>query len=399
MGLCAKVGILEEVILGGAVSKQSGARPSPVQPKRATRHYPALDGLRGVAALAVVAYHVTLYFQLSYVPAHAYLAVDFFFMLSGYVIAYAYDGRLSRSMSVPRFLQVRLIRLYPLAILGVCGGTIALLVRSRLDPALHAGAVLQAALANAFMLPSTALLKIRPLAFPTDSPLWSLAFEIWVNLLYALLFGILTRLVLTIILTVGAVLLVWAAIGHGGLNVGFDFTDLYLGGIRVVFPFVAGVLLQRVVINRFGRSMTTKLAHAALFPLILVLAGPHFGGGIYDAVAVIICFPAILCLATLAPAAALLDRTWSALGALSYPLYVLHFPMVVVASTLAHQHHLQGAMLYTAAIGTFAAAVAVSIVAYNIYDVPFRRALTKRFVSPAFALPLPTLSPRKAGLL
>jgi peptidoglycan/LPS O-acetylase OafA/YrhL len=232
-------------------------------------------------------------------------------------------------------------------------------------------------------LPSTALLKIRPLAFPTDSPLWSLAFEIWVNLLYALFFRVLTRLVLTVILTLGAVLLIWAAFAHGGLNIGFYFTDLYLGGIRVVFPFVAGVLLQRVVIHRFRPAMTTKVAHGVAFPLILVLFGPDFGNGIYDAVAVIVCFPAILCLATLAPAAASLDRIWSALGVLSYPLYVLHFPLVVVVSNLAHQHHLHGAMLYTAAIATFAAAVAVSLAAYNIYDLPFRSALTKRFVVPA----------------
>jgi peptidoglycan/LPS O-acetylase OafA/YrhL len=373
---------MEEAILGGAVSKQGGARATPARTQHATRHYPALDGLRGVAALVVVAYHTALYFQLRYVPAHAYLAVDFFFMLSGYVIAYAYDGRLSGGMGVPRFMQVRLIRLYPLAILGVCGGTLALLVRSHLDAQLNAGAVLQAALANAFLLPTTALLKIRPLAFPTDSPLWSLAFEIWINLLYALLFRVLIRLVLTTILILGAVLLVWTAIAHGGLNVGFYFTDIYLGGIRVVFPFVAGVLLQRVVIHRFARTMTTNLAHAALFPLILVLAGPNFGSGIYDAAAVIICFPAILCLATLAPAAASLDRIWSALGALSYPLYVLHFPIVVVVSNVAHQNHLHGSMLYMAAIGTFAAAIGVSVVAYNIYDLPFRRALTKRFVAP-----------------
>jgi peptidoglycan/LPS O-acetylase OafA/YrhL len=357
--------------------------------KRAeTRHYPALDGLRGVAALAVVAYHAALYFQLRYVPPHAYLAVDFFFMLSGYVIAYAYDSRLARNMGVPRFLLIRLIRLYPLALLGICLGSAALLARARMDPALQVRAVLEAAAANAMMLPATALLKFRTLAFPTDSPLWSLAFEIWINLVYALLFRGLTRLVLTIILIIGAGLLLWASLAHGGLNIGFYFNDLYLGGIRVVFPFVAGILLQRVLFG--GRQFkSNRLAHASLLPLLLVLAGPYTSSGLYDAVAVLIFFPAILYLGALAPAAAKLDRIWSALGALSYPLYVLHFPMVVVASNLAHQHHLRGPLLYLAACGTFAAAIVVSIAAYNIYDLPVRRFLTKRFAGAFARVPVP----------
>lgn len=58
-------------------------------------HYEILDGLRGVAALLVIFYHVFECFDWSPAP-HGYLAVDFFFVLSGFVIGYAYDDRWNR---------------------------------------------------------------------------------------------------------------------------------------------------------------------------------------------------------------------------------------------------------------------------------------------------------------
>lgn len=83
-----------------------------------------LDGLRGVAAMIVVAFH--LFETYSAGPAHqilnhGYLAVDFFFILSGFVIGYAYDNRWDR-MTVWDFFKRRLIRLQPMVILGTLIG-------------------------------------------------------------------------------------------------------------------------------------------------------------------------------------------------------------------------------------------------------------------------------------
>ncbi len=340
-----------------------------------TRHYPVLDGLRGIAALAVVGYHVALYFQLPYLPFHAYLAVDFFFMLSGYVISFAYDRRLARIMDFRGFILVRAIRLYPLAVLGVGMGTVALLLGSRFGDGISMKAVLEAGGANALLLPTTALLNFRLLAFPTDSPLWSLAFEVWINLLYGLFFRLMNRQVLTSILIAGALCLVWAALSNNSLNIGFFFNNLYLGAVRVVFPFVGGVLIHRVLAGRGGRL---RLAHAMFLPLILVLIGPSFNSGVYDAAAVLIAFPTILYVATLAPAAPALERLWSALGAISYPLYALHFPLVVVVSNVVHKQHWQGTKLYAASIGTYVIALLLATLALHLYDTPVRRLLTRR---------------------
>src|SRR5690349_1243138 len=91
------------------------------------QHFKILDGLRGIAALSVVIFH----FMEIAVPdyrkdfiAHAYLAVDFFFCLSGFVMAYAYDEKLKK-IGLKRFFTLRLIRLHPLVVIGSVIGLVA----------------------------------------------------------------------------------------------------------------------------------------------------------------------------------------------------------------------------------------------------------------------------------
>ena len=85
-------------------------------------HYEILDGLRGVAAALVVAYHLFETYSggdhTRQIINHGYLAVDFFFVLSGFVIGYAYDDRWGKGMSAWTFLRRRLVRLHPMLVLG-----------------------------------------------------------------------------------------------------------------------------------------------------------------------------------------------------------------------------------------------------------------------------------------
>ena len=98
------------------------------------QHYELLDGLRGVAALLVVCYHIfegyafaggTMIESIN----HGYLAVDFFFMLSGFVIAYAYDERWNRTLTLKSFFKRRLIRLHPMVVMGAVLGFITYLIQ------------------------------------------------------------------------------------------------------------------------------------------------------------------------------------------------------------------------------------------------------------------------------
>src|ERR1700689_3841794 len=82
-------------------------------------HFEVLDGLRGTAAFLIVLFHVFNY-PFGFRPPlhlmhHAYLAVDFFFGLSGFVVAYAYDDRWTLFGSL-RCPSIRLIHLHPLVL-------------------------------------------------------------------------------------------------------------------------------------------------------------------------------------------------------------------------------------------------------------------------------------------
>lgn len=345
-----------------------------------TRHYLALDGLRGIAALAVVSFHASEYFRLPVQPGHAYLAVDFFFMLSGFVIAHAYDSRLHGSVGVARFMAVRLIRLEPLVLLGVALGTGAYLLHGGIGLA----RVFLTAAANALLLPSPFLLTVRPWAFPLDTPLWSLAFEIWINLLYALSFHALTRRSLGLALALGAGFVLAASLTHGGLNIGFAWQDFWLGGARVFFPFIMGIVL-----SRYASASTWRpaWAHALCLPLLLCLCGPGIGGGWYDAAAVLVFFPALLFAASRAPASRRLDPLWRWLGRLSYPVYVVHYPFVAVVSNMLKRAHAGPATAWAWAGATILLVLMFAALADKYYDAPVRAWASRRLSAPIINAP------------
>jgi peptidoglycan/LPS O-acetylase OafA/YrhL len=108
-------------------------------------HFNTLDGIRGLAAILVVIFHAEQFFGARPFPK-SYLAVDVFFLLSGAVVANAYEHRLQSDMSLARFTWLRIVRIYPLYLLGTVLGVVAVIVAgSKLDaslPLLLGGAVL-----------------------------------------------------------------------------------------------------------------------------------------------------------------------------------------------------------------------------------------------------------------
>lgn len=344
-----------------------------------TTHYLVLDGMRGIAAVTVLAFHVTEYFRLPFKPVHGYLAVDFFFMLSGFVIAHAYDRQLCSGMSFLGFLRLRLIRLYPLAGLGVLFGTAGYLVAATAPGGPGVSAVLRAALANALLLPTRSLLGFRPWAFPLDTPLWSLSIELMVNILYALCFRWLTRASLLATCLLGAVLMGATALHYHGLNAGYRWIDLWAAAARVVFPFSAGLLMRRAILPfpaaAPARAAWRIAAHATVPLLLLLLAAPLPLGAWFDIAAVLLAFPALVAAGALASPSHRLDPVWKWLGALSYPLYVLHYPLVAGLADLAnhHLHRLAPELALLAAL----ASIGLAWAAGRFYDVPLRRWLNR----------------------
>jgi peptidoglycan/LPS O-acetylase OafA/YrhL len=221
-------------------------------------HYEILDGLRGVAAIMVVAFHLLEAHAaslLTQIINHGYLAVDFFFVLSGFVIGYAYDSRLGK-MSAGEFLKRRLIRLHPMVILGtILGAGCYYFGDSWMFPLIHHQPVWRMLLVMALgftMVPLLPSLDIRGRQemYPLDGPAWSLFFEYAANILYALAVWKFSRKLLTILVaTAGLVLLHFAVTCPDGSFAGgwsLNGPQLHIGFTRLIYPFFAGLLLFRM---------------------------------------------------------------------------------------------------------------------------------------------------------
>lgn len=213
-------------------------------------HYEILDGLRGVAALIVVAFHLFEIYAvdpLYVVPFinHGYLAVDFFFVLSGFVIGYAYDDRWGR-MTLWDFCKRRVIRLQPMVVVGaVIGGLCFYFGAGKMFPQIGEVPVWQmllVMLAGCLLIPTTAAIR-QPWheMFPLNGPAWSLFFEYIGNLLYAAVVRRFSKRVLVAFVAASGVALLWMAVGSsdGSVLGGHELTgrQFGIGMVRLLYPF------------------------------------------------------------------------------------------------------------------------------------------------------------------
>lgn len=292
-------------------------------------HFEILDGLRGIAAVAVVIFHfmeiaVPDYTQ-SFI-AHAYLAVDFFFCLSGFVIAYAYDDKL-KNMGVATFFKLRLIRLHPLVIIGSLIGLILFIF----DPfsnlyGLYSDKTLLLFLSSCFMIPWPLIHERYFNLFHLNPPTWSLFWEYIANIFYALVLVKLRNKALWVLTVIAAVLLCFESYRSGYLGVGWGGDNIAGGGIRVFYSFTAGILIYRsnwMMRNRLGFLLISLLLVAAF----LIPYSDHTNK-IADPAIVILYFPLLIVLGAGARLKAGLSKLCHFLGEISYPLYMVHYPFI-----------------------------------------------------------------------
>lgn len=293
--------------------------------------FETLDGLRGLAAILVVWFHQHMA-GINPFPEGTYLAVDLFFLMSGFVIAHAYEGRMKKGMSVWAFMRVRLIRLYPLYILGSAFGMVVMLAFGRLS-AFHlasVGQMARAVLSAIFMIP-----YLTPEAsvglFPLNGPAWSLFFELIANLAYALVGPRLSNRALLGVCAAAGVAVVYAALTHHTLNLGHRTDRFWVGLARVAFSFPAGVLLYRL--HKAGWRSPFALRPAwslgAALALLLIPSKGLWAGPLAAGIA-ILAFPLLLAAAVSARAPGPgMSRAFALSGEVSYPLYAIHGPLVV----------------------------------------------------------------------
>ena len=365
-------------------------------------HYELLDGLRGVAALVVMWYHVFEGFATSPIDQrfnHGYLAVDFFFILSGFVIGYAYDDRWKRSLTTREFFKRRLIRLHPMVIMGVALGAITYCIQGceRWDGShVATSMVMLAMLLNLFLIPvmpgTAADVRGNGEMYPLNGPNWSLFFEYIGNILYALFIRRLSTRWLAVLVALAGAGLAGYAIGNGSgyghLGVGWSLagTNFPGGMLRLLFAFSAGLLMSRVFkpVHIRGAFWLCSLA------VVVLLCMPHVGGaerlwlnGLYDSVCVILIFPLLVWLGASGKATdGGTRRVCKFCGDISYPVYVVHYPFMYLfyAWLWGGEEKIPFAQSWPYALLVFFGSIALTYLILKVYDEPVRRWLARRFL-------------------
>jgi peptidoglycan/LPS O-acetylase OafA/YrhL len=331
------------------------------------RSFVALDGLRGIAAITVVVGHAPAIF--GRMPEF-YLAVDFFFVLSGFVLAHAYSEQLCKGMSAREFMLLRLIRLYPLYILGTAiGFGVAL---SRFLQSGAGSAALSVDIVTAILfLPS-------PLSpnnlYPLDPPAWSLLFELLVNFWFGVIGKGLNGVLLWGIIGVCAALMVLLVSVVGTLNFGSDWRQFPGGCVRVGFSFFTGVLLYRLWLKKPSRIRLPVPVIGAVLLTLLVLPIPRGYGALYASIVSLGVIPLLIWIAASSPATGIMGRVCAWLGAISYGAYILHSPIWRASFAFGLPRTLPYGLLILVTV------LIISDLATRYFEKPLRRRLSGMIV-------------------
>ena len=401
------------------------------------KHYELLDGLRGVAALLVLWHHVFEGYSFAgggpiLVVNHGYLAVDFFFILSGFVLSYAYDDRWGKSLSFGSFVKRRLIRLHPMVVMGAVLGAITFLLQGSVQwdgTHVATSVVMWALLISMFMIPAVPgtprEIRGNGEMFPLNGTNWSLFFEYIGNLLYALFIRRLSTRwirVLTIVLGIAlAAFSIFDVSGYNQLGIGWTLDAVnFVGGLlRMLFPFTLGMLISREF--READSAPAPKRRSGLFrPLyvkgsfwictaVLVVlfhipyieariplcdagtlsgsgffAAANFGAISLNAVFELFCIMVVFPLLVVLAASGSMEGRKSQnvcnfLGDISYPLYAVHYPFMYLfyAYLIKNQVYTFGET-WALALGVCALSILVAWLSLRFYDIPLRRSLTSR---------------------
>lgn len=295
-------------------------------------HFEILNGLRGLAAVVVVIFHfmeiIIADFSQNFI-SHGYLAVDFFFCLSGFVVAYAYDSRIA-DMGLKTFIKLRLIRLQPLVVIGSVLGLLTFLF----DPFSDLYAVYgfkETALifiTSTFLIPYPVVSERYFNLFNLNAPSWSLFWEYVANFVYATILFRATKKVLTPLAILAAAVLFYVGWNSGGLLGGWSGGTFFDGLARISFSFLMGMLIFRcnwIVKNKLG-----LLGLCVLLMLAFLTPYSDQWNWLVDPLIVVFYFPLIVSLGAGASLASKHHKINKFSGDISYPLYMTHYPFMWV---------------------------------------------------------------------
>jgi peptidoglycan/LPS O-acetylase OafA/YrhL len=346
------------------------------------QHFEILDGLRGIAALAVVTFHFMEIVFSDYSKnfiGHGFLAVDFFFCLSGFVITYAYDDRIEK-MGMLEFFKSRLIRLHPLVIFGSVLGLLAFLF----DPfgghleLYSAGRIILVFILSLLLIPFPVVADRAFNQFSFNAPAWSLFWEYVANIFYALVLCRIRKSLLIVLAIISGAFIFCVARSSGNLMGGWGKGNFWDGCARVSYSFLAGMLVYRfklIIKNKLGfTGLSVLLVLAFLMPF------SNKWNWLSEPLVVILYFPLLVALgagagATLAP---VLKKICILSGKLSYPLYMTHYAVMWMFGNYLATHKPGAGQLTFVIIAGLITLSAFTYLVMVFYDTPVRNYLRRK---------------------
>lgn len=376
--------------------------------------YEILDGLRGVAAVIVVIFHLFETYSKG-VPYqmlnHGYLAVDFFFVLSGFVVGYAYDSRWSKGMSFWNFCKRRIIRLQPMLIFGTIVGALLFYMQGEHPDFASVmktpwWIVVLLTIVGGTVLPIPKSWDIRGWQEfnPLNGATWSLLWEYLANLLYGTILHRLKLRTLIVLVGLAAFLVVNVCLDidiFGVLDArdyaaytvigGWSLTpdQLLIGFSRLAYPFLMGLVISRIARMEIHITRHGFILCSVILAVILVM--PRVGGdnpanfwmnGLYEIVAILAVFPLIIMMGRGSTVAGeRYEGLCRFLGDISYPLYVTHYPLIYMQMSWAASHPDAPASTHVfMACCYFIIAIALAYASMKLYDLPVRAWLSDKFL-------------------
>lgn len=361
------------------------------------KHFKILDALRGVAAIVVVLFHILEFYSggdhVKQVINHGYLAVDFFFMLSGYVMAHAYDDRWN-TMTLKDFFKRRVIRLHPMIIMGMTiGGILYYFGASDISPIIADTSfwkLILILIIGYTLLPVPNSMDIRGWneMHPLNGPAWSLFLEYIANILHALILRKLSKIMLGVLVVLAGAALIHMAVtsANGDIIGGWSLEpeQLRIGFTRLLFPYMAGMLLRRTI--KIIKTRSTFLISSIL--LIIMLSFPRLGGheqvwinGLYDSLTVIFIFPIIIYLGAIGEIKSTFsEKVCTFLGDISYPIYIIHYPFIYVFYAWIYKNNIPMTVGFWTGLGLLIILIILSYAVLKLYDEPLRKWLSKRYM-------------------
>jgi len=343
------------------------------------QHFEILDGLRGIAALSVVTFHFMEWVYSDYSQnfiGHGFLAVDFFFCLSGFVIGYAYDDRIGK-MGVLEFFKSRIIRLHPMVIAGSVLGLLAFL----LDPfgghpeLYSTGKIILAFFCSILLIPLPVIADRGFNLFSFNAPAWSLFWEYAANIVYAFVLYKIGRRYLLLLTILSAMAICLVCYRSGNLMGGWSGPTFWDGSARISYSFLAGLFIYRsswIIKNKLG-----FIGVAILLFLAFIMPFSKWNW-LTEPFTVLFYFPLLIALGAGAALKPDLKKVCIFLGKISYPLYMTHYAVLWMFGNYYGSHKPGTIQLAFIIIAALILLVGAAYLIMIVYDFPVRKYLNNK---------------------